>query len=172
MAGRLFETAEVEQLLAKGRVGPLEGFRSKMGRRFNASVKLGEDFKQEFDFGEGGNGAPEKIDASRHESIGICPVCEEGQVFETENAYICERAAAVPKKCTFRVSKTILHREIPREQVEKLITQGKTDLLPRFISKRGRPFSAHLKLENGKIGFEFAEKTSRAKKPRKTAAAP
>jgi DNA topoisomerase-3 len=63
-----------------------------------------------------------------------------------------------------------LHRAIPKEQVEKLITTGKTDLLPRFISKRGRPFSAHLKLENGKIGFEFAEKTPRAKKPRKTAA--
>jgi DNA topoisomerase III len=170
MAGRLFETGEVEQLLTQGRVGPLEGFRSKMGRRFNATVKLGEDFKQEFDFGEGGNGAPEKIDASRHEAIGICPVCKEGQVFETENAFICERAAAVPKKCAFRVSKTILHRAIPKEQVQKLMTTGKTDLLPRFISKRGRPFSAHLKLEHGKIGFEFAEKTSRAKKPRKTAA--
>jgi DNA topoisomerase III len=68
------------------------------------------------------------------------------------------------------VSKTILHRAIPKEQVQKLMTTGKTDLLPRFISKRGRPFSAHLKLENGKIGFEFAEKTSSAKKPRKTAA--
>jgi DNA topoisomerase III len=170
MAGRLFETAEVEHLLAQGRVGPLEGFRSKMGRRFNATVKLGEDFKQEFDFGEGGNGAPEKVDASRHQAIGICPVCHEGQVFELENAYICERAAAVPKKCTFRVSKTILHRAIPSEQVQKLMTNGKTDLLPRFISKRGRPFSAHLKLENGKIGFEFAEKTPRAKKPRKVTA--
>jgi len=53
---------------------------------------------------------------------------------------------------------------------QKLITTGKTDLLPRFISKRGRPFSAHLKLENGKVGFEFAEKAPRARKPRKTAA--
>src|SRR5438309_7482067 len=77
MAGRLFETGEVEQLLTQGRVGPLEGFRSKIGRPFNATVKLSEDFKQEFDFGEGGNGASEKIDASRHESIGICPVCKE-----------------------------------------------------------------------------------------------
>jgi len=111
MAGRLFETGEVEQLLTQGRVGPLEGFRSKIGRPFNAIVKLSEDFKQEFDFGEGANGAPEKIDASRHESIGICPVCKEGQVFELENAYICERSAAVPKKCTFRVSKTILHHK-------------------------------------------------------------
>jgi DNA topoisomerase III len=46
----------------------------------------------------------------------------------------------------------------------------RTDLLPGFISKRGRPFSAYLKLENGRVGFEFAEKTPRAKKPRKAAA--
>ena len=47
------------------------------------------------------------------------------------------------------------------------------DLLPKFISKKGRPFSVHLKLENGKVGFEFAEKTPRAKKSaaRKVAAA-
>jgi DNA topoisomerase-3 len=44
------------------------------------------------------------------------------------------------------------------------MTTGKTDLLPKFISKKGRPFSAHLKLENGKIGFEFAAKQPRAKK--------
>src|SRR6266487_158531 len=172
MAGRLFEAAEVEKLLTQGRVGPLEGFRNKIGRPFNATIKLSEDFKQEFDFGEGGNGAPEKIDAWRHESIGICPVCKEGQVFEVENAYICERAAAAPKKCTFRISKTILHRPIPKEQVQKLITAGKTDLLPKFISKKGRPFSAHLKLDNGKVGFEFAEKNSRAKKPRTRKVAP
>ena len=172
MAGRLFEAAEVEKLLTQGRVGPLEGFRNKMGRRFNATVKLGEDFKLEFDFGEGGNGAAQKIDASRHESIGLCPVCNEGQVYDLESAYICERAAAAPKKCTFRISKTILHRTIPKEQVQKLITTGKTDLLPKFISKKGRPFSAHLKLDNGKVGFEFAEKSSRAKKPRTRKVAP
>jgi len=170
MASRQFQPEEVSELLTKGRVGPLGGFRSRMGRRFNAAVKLGEDFKPEFDFGEGGNGAPEKIDVSRHASLGICPVCKEGQVFEIENTYICERAAAVPKKCSFRLSKTILHRAIPKEQVQKLMATGKTDLLPRFISKRGRPFSAHLKLERGKVGFEFAEKTPRAKKPRKVAA--
>jgi len=138
-----------------------------MGRRFNATVKLSEDFKQGFDFGEGGNGAPEKVDTSRHQSIGICPVCKEGQVFELENAYICERAAAVPKKCSFRVSKTILHRAIPKEQVQKLMAAGKTDLLPGFISKRGRPFSAHLKLENGKIGFEFEKREPKPKAERK-----
>src|SRR6184192_1529736 len=105
------------------------------------------------------------IDTARHEAIGICPICK-GQVYELENAYVCERAAAVPKKCTFRISKTILQRAIPKEQVQKLMATGKTDLLPRFISKRGRPFSAHLKLEDSKVGFEFAEKTPRGAKPR------
>ncbi|HEY2626902.1 MAG TPA: DNA topoisomerase III [Candidatus Udaeobacter sp.] len=170
MASRLFERPEVEKLLAEGRVGPLEGFRSKMGRPFNATIKLGEDFKPEFDFGTDGNGPPQKIDTSQHESIGVCPICKEGQVYELENAFICERAAAAAKKCTFRISKTILHRTIPKEQVQKLITTGKTDLLPQFISKRGRPFSAHLKLQHGKVGFEFAEKSRRVKTPRKRAA--
>src|SRR5207245_10349223 len=41
MASRQFEPEEVHELLAKGRVGPLQGFRSKMGRPFEAVVKLG-----------------------------------------------------------------------------------------------------------------------------------
>lgn len=165
MASRQFEPEEVRELLTKERVGPLQGFRSKIGRPFEAAVKLGEDKKPEFDFGADGNGGPQRIDASRHESIGMCPVCKEGRVYELENAYVCERAATTPRKCTFRLSKTILQRAIPKEQAQKLMSTGKTDLLPRFISKRGRPFSAYLKLDNGKVGFEFAEKSPRAAKP-------
>jgi DNA topoisomerase III len=173
MAGRLFEAAEVEKLLTERRVGPLEGFRSKVGRKFSAAVKLNGDFKQEFDFGEKGIDAEQKIDTARHEALGLCPVCQKGQVYVLERAYACENAIGSAKTCSFRISKVILHREIPKEQVQKLITAGKTDLLPKFISKKGRPFSAHLKLENGKVGFEFAEKTPRAKKStaRRTAAA-
>jgi len=173
MAGRLFERAEVGTLLENGRVGPLDRFRSKVGRKFSAVVKLGEDFKPQFDFGEKGIDAEQKIDTAVHESLGSCPVCQKGQVYVLEKAYACEHAIASPKTCNFRVSKMILHREIPKEQVQKLITTGKTDLLPKFVSKKGRPFSAHLKLENGKVGFEFAEKTPKTKKTSapKTAAA-
>ena len=57
------------------------------------------------------------------------------------------------------VSKMILGREIPK-QAQKLLTTGKTGLLEGFISKRGRPFSAYLKLEDEKIGFEFPERTT------------
>ena len=164
MAGRLFERAEVEMLLTQGKVGPLEGFRSKVGRKFNAMVKLGEDFKPQFDFGEQGIDKEQTIDTEKHEALGLCPVCQKGQVYVLEKAYACENAIASPKTCNFRVSKMILQREIPKEQVQKMITTGKTDLLPKFVSKKGRPFSAHLKLENGKVGFEFAEKKPRVKK--------
>lgn len=164
MAGRLFETAEMEILLRDGRIGPLDGFRSKMGRPFSAAVKLSDDFKQAFDFGENGMDAEQKIDKARHETLGLCPICQKGDIYVLERAYACENAVATPKTCSFRISKTILHREIPKEQVQKLIATGKTDLLHKFISKKGRAFSAHLKLENGKVGFEFAPKKPRVKK--------
>ena len=171
MAGRAFERWELEKLLTEGKVGPLEGFRSKLGRKFNAEVKLGEEFKPVFDFGENGHDQPIKIDTAKHEALGLCPICHKGQVYVLERAYACENAVSKEKTCTFRVSKTILHREIPREQVQKLMTTGKTDLLPKFVSKKGRPFSAHLKLENGKVGFEFAAKKPKKAAPRKAVAA-
>jgi DNA topoisomerase III len=164
MAGRLFHETEVETLLSNGEIGPLEGFRSKMGRPFSAVVKLGQDFKQEFDFGENGNSASITIDPARHEALGLCPVCRKGQIYALENSYACERAVSAKKQCSFRMGKVILQREIPKEQVRKLITTGKTDLLPKFISKKGRAFSAYLKLDKGKVGFEFAEKSPKPKK--------
>ena len=171
MAGRLFERPELEQLLTEKRIGPLEGFRSKIGRKFNAIVKLSDEFKPEFDFGENGHDQPITIDTAKHESLGLCPICQKGQVYVLDRAYACENAVSKEKTCTFRVSKTILQREIPKEQVQKLITTGKTDLLPKFISKKGRPFSAHLKLENGKVGFEFAARKPKKAAPRKAVAA-
>ncbi|HJX98898.1 MAG TPA: DNA topoisomerase III [Chthoniobacterales bacterium] len=171
MAGRAFERRELEKLLTEGKVGPLEGFRSKLGRKFNAEVKLGEEFKPVFDFGENGHDQPVKIDTAKNEALGLCPICHKGQVYVLDRAYACENAVSKEKTCTFRVSKTILHREIPKEQVQKLITVGKTDLLPKFVSKKGRPFSAHLKLENGKVGFQFAERKPKKSAPRKAFAA-
>src|SRR6202021_4074449 len=55
--GRQFEIPEVEELLQNKTIGPLSGFRSKMGRPFSAILKLSFDdeiknFKLEFDFGQ------------------------------------------------------------------------------------------------------------------------
>jgi DNA topoisomerase-3 len=102
-----------------------------------------------------------KIDFTGKEALGECPISG-GKVFETETSYICEDSQSDRKPCKFKLSKKILGREIPKEQAQKLLASGKTDLLEGFISKRGRPFSAYLKLEDGKVGFEFPEKSASA----------
>jgi DNA topoisomerase-3 len=58
-----------------------------------------------------------------------------------------------------------LKREIPREQMIKLLQTGKTDLIDKFISKKGRPFNAYLKFGEGKVSFEFEPRKPRAPKP-------
>ena len=55
VAGRQLEISEVEKLISKGMVGPLQGFRSKQGFPFAAIIKMGAEFKPEFDFGNDQN---------------------------------------------------------------------------------------------------------------------
>ena len=162
-AGRQFDPEELKTLFTEGRVGPLDGFRSKEGRPFSAAVKMGLEGKPEFDFPDANKEAP---DFTGQQPLLPCPVCKKGQVYDTESSYVCDRAFGAEKTCTFRMSKTILQRAIAPEQVVKLLTTGKTDLLEKFISKKGRPFSAFLKLETtGKVGFEFAPSARDAKVP-------
>ena len=97
-----------------------------------------------------------KIDFTGLQPIGKCPVCG-SNVFETPTGYVCEKTQAEKKSCKFKkIGKEILQRPITVEQVQKLLAKGKTDLLDKFISKAGKPFSAYLVLdENGKVGFDF-----------------
>jgi len=170
MAGRQLEPDEVCQLLREGRVGPVEGFRSKMGRPFAAVVKLDAEFKQGFDFGN--SEADSGADFPTDRPIAACPVCKEGTVYDVLTSYCCRNAVGPEKKCTLRIGKTILQREIPEAEIRRILETGKSALLPKFISKKGKPFSAYLKLENGKVGFEFEPRKPSAKAGPKTAAKP
>lgn len=173
---RQFEIPEVEELLQKKEIGPLSGFRSKMGRPFSAILKLSFDdetknYKLEFDFGQDQGGEEgEAPDFSAQEPVGACPKCK-GRVFEHGMSYVCEHSAANPKTCDFRSGKVILQQEITREQMGKLLADGRTDLLPNFKSSRtGRNFKAFLvKQPDGKIGFEFEKKEPKAAAAKKTA---
>jgi DNA topoisomerase-3 len=166
-AGRQFEIDEVETLLRDRTLGPLQGFRSKIGRPFPAILRITRDeenknFKLEFDFGQNQNGDdPVQADFTGQEALGSCPKCG-GSVYEQGMNYICENTP--PKKCDFRTGKVILRQEIAREQMLKLLASGKTDLLDGFVSNRnGRKFKAFLaKQPDGKIGFEFAPRASKA----------
>jgi DNA topoisomerase III len=168
LAGRQFETAEMEQLITRREVGPLQGFRSKMGRLFNANIRLTDEFEMKFDFGTGGEQDAEEVDFSGQEPLGKCPRCG-GRVFDHGMSYICEKSLGAARTCSFKIGKIILSRPLEREQVIKLLQTGKTDLLTKFISKKGRPFSAYLVAgKDGKVGFEFEVKEPKVKTPAET----
>ncbi len=169
-AGRQFEIDEVEELLTKHTIGPLQGFRSKMGRPFAAILNLVHDEDTEnrklmFDFGqsqdEDENGEP--LDFSDKKPLGACPKCGSG-VHELGLAYVCEKTVARPKACDFRSGRIILQQEILPEQMVKLLKEGRTDLLPGFVSQRTRrPFKAYLaRSKDGKVVFEFEERKAKA----------
>jgi DNA topoisomerase III len=169
IAGRLLSRDEFETLVRDRQTGPLGGFRSRKGKRFHAALKLSDDFKTEFDFGPNGqeNGAAQPVDFSRQEPFGRCPKCG-GHVFEFGMSYLCENSVGPNKTCDFRSGKVILQRPIEGEQMKKLLATGKTDLLERFISRKGRPFKAFLVLTDKKdVGFEFEKRDTKAKKERK-----
>lgn len=85
-------------------------------------------------------------------SLGKCPKCKTGLVITGNKAYGCNRWK---EGCNFRVNFEISDFKIPREQVVKLITSGKTDILEGFFSKdRGKNFNASLKL-NPEFEVEF-----------------
>ncbi len=171
MASRQLEPAEVETLLAEQKVGPLQGFRSRLGRPFVAVVKMTPEFTIEFDFGQSNEANSEPVDFSKEQSLGACPKCG-GAVYSHGVAYICENSVGPERKCDFRTGKIILQRPIEAEQVQKLLTVGKTDLLHRFISKKGRPFSAFLtRGEDGKVSFEFAPREPKVARPKGAARA-
>src|SRR6185503_17236554 len=166
-AGREWSPEEVAELISKRFIGPLTGFRSRMGKPFSAGIRLNNELKIEFDFGQArlDEEAANPPDFSSQESLGPCPKCG-SRVFEYGTVYVCEKAVGAERSCDFRSGKMILQQPIERAQMQKLLTTGRTDLFTRFISKKGRPFKAYLaKTAEGKVGFEFE-----ARAPKKPAA--
>lgn len=195
---RKLELDELCTLLSEGKVGPLDGFRSRSGKPFSAMLVFDkEGCKVRFAFedavaekdGSQPVGTDKKgtllpsqqsQDFSQFPSIGPCPQCSEkksGDIVETPSAYLCTNNKGRDRlkgECTFRVGRTILGRIIPRDQFLKLIQERKTDLLDSFRSKRTqRLFSAYLILkDDGSIGFEFAPRKGRSSGPKKASQKP
>lgn len=171
IGNRKLSIEELTTLLRDKKIGPLEGFRSKAGKPYVATLVLNEEWKVRFQFennngSETGDGEPAKpLNFDELPVVGTCPV-NATPVYETETAYGCrERLEPNGKGQGFRMSKSILGQPISREQAQKLLTEGKTDKMDKFISKRTKkPFSAYLVLKkNGSVGFEFPPRPPKKK---------
>ncbi len=82
-------------------------------------------------------------------SIGSCPVCA-GAVTEKYKAFSC-------LECKFVIWKKIAGRDISTALAAVLLSIGKTKKIAGFKSKAGKPFGAALKIEAGKVIFDFNE---------------
>ena len=167
LAGRRIEAHEFLELLEKGTMGLVDGFRSRLGRPFSAGLKLGEGRKIELVVGE----EEGTLDFTGQEPLGQCLACG-GNMFMSQLRYVCEHSVSKPSTCTFKVSKKILNRDITVPEVQDLLKNKKTALLEKFISnKTRRPFSAVLMWKDGKVSFDFPPREPRKPKSAKTAKA-
>ncbi len=151
VASRALSEDEAKQLLTTKHVGPLTGFLSRFKKPFDAAIILSEDKKNGlkagfvFEKSEAEEAEEASIKEAMHngESMCKCPVCEKGDIYETPTSYVCSERV-LGDGCKGRLSKEMCKYEIPREQALKFFTEGETDLIEAFISKKGRPFSAKL----------------------------
>ncbi|MEM9942014.1 MAG: DNA topoisomerase III, partial [Planctomycetota bacterium] len=163
---------EAKTLITEKKIGPISSFKNRFGQPFEAELALNKPkkvWKMEFVF-EGDDRRDEELKSLTDDHI----ICQAKRVddsddlipiYEVENAFLAPLMALKQDERGVRISKTILKKEIPTEQAVKLFVDGKTDLMPGFISKKGRRFSAHLTLDRakGKLGFEFAPRKTKKK---------
>lgn len=146
---------QVKTLLEKGKTGLITGFVSKKsGKKFDAFLKL------EPETDENGEIISCKIafEFPQHESPGDsmpdlyaqCPKCK-GRIVKGRWGWGCEEG------CGFSVPYELCGRKFSKSEAQALISQGVLGVMDGFVSKKGKPFSAGLRLENDKIAFYFPD---------------
>ena len=87
--------------------------------------------------------------------VGKCPLCS-GNVLRTSFGYGCSMYKE--NNCKFGISNVICSRVISVSNVKQLLETGRSYKIEGFISpKSGKAFQSYLKLENGKVIFDFSE---------------
>ncbi|MSU18402.1 MAG: type IA DNA topoisomerase [Lacunisphaera sp.] len=174
IGGRRMEESEVQALVEKRQVGPLDGFISNKTRnRFSAVIKLAlveetkkdkvtkqevvtKKWKTEFDFGD-------KVDLATLTPFWTDPATK-AELCESGSSYVLREHDGAAWQQTFRLGRIMCQKSIPSEQAIKMVAEGKTDLITGFISKKGRPFDAFLKREGPKIAWEFPPRKAKLDK--------
>ena len=173
LSNRRLSLDELRTLIQERKIGPLDGFRSKAGKPFSAILELDADNKIKFLFGGQTADSEANSDLGLKELavIGDCPKCR-SSVYEAPNSYACEHMLDGSQNCTFRISRMMLGKTLPGQEIKSLLQNKKTGLIEGFRSNRTkRLFNAFLILKDGGgIGFEFPPRASKKVTKKKTAA--
>jgi len=138
IAQKNISEATVKTLMKKGKSALIKGFKNKAGNPFNASLEI-KDGEVKMSFAQ--------------DSIGQCPLCEEGDIIETPKAYSCNKWRETG--CKAVIWKEIAKRKITSKEAKELLAKGQTETLSGFKSRQGKEFSASLKLTESKVEFVF-----------------
>jgi DNA topoisomerase-3 len=95
--------------------------------------------------------AGEKASERPTRALGPCPLCG-SDVTEQEKSYSC---SGWRSGCEFAIWKTIAGKRISARTAQALLRRGRSLVLKGFKSKSGRAFDARLKLDQGKVRFDF-----------------
>ncbi len=182
IAGRAISEEEAKTLFTTKFLETRDGFVSRFNRPFEAALELKQQVSKTGKLGKWKTNFVFDSDLESVEDLTEDQMIKEltltngklAKLYETEKAFIVPALTTKDNPDGFRLGKTILQKELNAADVEKMLVEGKTALLPGFISKKTkRAFAAHLTLdpETAKIGFEFAPRAKKsAKKATKKAA--
>ena len=87
----------------------------------------------------------------------LCPKCKKGSLRKGEKNWWC---SAYKDGCDFKIWLEISGKKLSDAQVNLLVQNGRTAIIKGFKSKGGKDFDAALKLQEGKVTFQFEDKKS------------
>ena len=175
IAGRAISEEEAKTLFTTKFLETRDGFVSRFNRPFEAALELKQQVSKTGKLGKWKTNFVFDSDLESVEDLTEDQMIKEvtltngksAKLYETEKAFMVPSLTTKDNPDGFRLGKTILQKELTAADVEKMLVDGKTALLPGFISKKTkRAFAAHLTLdpETAKIGFEFAPRAKKAAK--------
>lgn len=141
--GTTLKSADVQSLLARGRLGRPRKLVDPQGNDFKGYVAMDKQGRLSL------LSAEEK---EAENSLGKCPLCSSPVVEKFKN-YGC-----VDSDCKFVIWKVIAGRKTSVALAKTLLGKGRSRELKGFKSKAGKSFSTILVLKEGKIEFEFPDK--------------
>ena len=148
IAGRTLSHAEMATLLKTGKSDLLSGFKSKKGTTFSATLTLGDDGNIGFEFSD---------DARAKTPTNYkCPKCGK-TLLDSGNRLICEGSDVTTSNnengdptltpdtaptCDFVFYKTIAGHVMTDEEIAELFSNGTTQIISGFLTKKGTTFNA------------------------------